>query len=260
MALEKPFKRTVRQLSIKNYKGGYGTNLSSAYIFHPDYAKSPERFIRAYLLIIKDIEELFEYVEPTDENKRTHSYRIHSIFLRVCIEVEANFRAILSENSYSKKPDNYNMKDYQLVDYTHKLSDYVVKIPRWNGNYDVYKPFGRWKEGKNLKWYWYYNEVKHNMHENFRHANIKNLIEAASGLTALICSQFLDEDFSPNEGSILTSGENDGFQRTVGGMYRVMYPDWKEPDWYGFEWDKIRNKNDIFDKHNYDEIKENHRN
>lgn len=249
MSTNKPFIRTVRQLS----DGSYNNGGNAGYIKDPRYANSPERYIRGYLLILSDIQKLFEYVEPADKNKETYSYRIHELFLRVCIEVEANCRAILSENGYNRK-GNWNMKDYQLIDETHKLSDYVVKIPRWEGDLSIYKPFSRWKEGKQLMWYWQYNRVKHDIHENFRHANIKNLIEATSGLTALICSQFLDEDFSSNEGSMLLSGIGDGMERTVGGLFRVIYPEWKSNDRYAFNWGELKNVKESFVKHNYNAV------
>ena len=47
------------------------------------------------------MEDLFSYVEPADNNKKTFSYKIQQLFIRVCIELEANFKAInllLSQN------------------------------------------------------------------------------------------------------------------------------------------------------------------
>jgi len=163
MGLIKPYKRTIRQLK----DGSYSSSGNSRYIKHPDYAKSPEKYIRSFLLILNDIEKLFEYVEPVDENKRTYSYRIHELFIRVCIEVEANCRTILVENGYTKKGD-LNMSDYCLIEKTHKLSSYEILLPRWDGKYGRYKPFSKWGENKKLNWYQYYNGVKHDIHSNFR--------------------------------------------------------------------------------------------
>lgn len=109
----------------------------------------------------------------------------------MCIEVEANCTAVLIENGYSKK-SRWNMSDYYLLEKTHKLSEYEVMLPRWDGKYGKYKPFSDWAQNKALKWYQHYNGVKHDIHTNFRHANIKNLIEATSGLVALLSSQFLN--------------------------------------------------------------------
>lgn len=248
MGKNKPYKRTVRQLS----DGSYSNSGNSGYIKHPEYSNSPEKSILSFLLIQKDIQALFEYIEPVDQNKRAYSYRIHELFIRVCIEVESNCKAILRENGYNKKKEkNWNMVDYRLIEKTHKLSEYEVILPRWSGKYGRYKPFSGWDENKNLKWYQYYNDVKHDIHSNFKHANIKNLVEATCGLVALLSSQFLDEDFSPGMTYLALNGPGDGFESAIGGYFRVKYPSWNKEDRYDFVWQKIKNDPNIIESHDY---------
>ena len=74
------------------------------------------QYIRAFLLIQKDLLELFDYVEPADQNLDCYSYRIHELHMRACIEVEAHCKAILSENNYvnpDKSSEWWNVKDYR---------------------------------------------------------------------------------------------------------------------------------------------------
>src|SRR5437667_8799255 len=113
MGIDKPYKRTVRQLA----DGSYSNSGNGKYIKHPDYSNSPEKYVRSFLLIQNDLQKLFEYVEPADKNKQTYSYRIHELFVRVCIDVEANCKAILFENGYKKAKD-LNMSDYRLIEKT----------------------------------------------------------------------------------------------------------------------------------------------
>lgn len=249
MGINKPYKRTVRQLKDNSYSNSG----NSQYIKHPDYANSPEKYVRSFLLIQNDLQKLFEYVEPVDKNKEAYSYRIHELFVRVCIEVEANCKAILLENGYTKKGD-LNMNDYKLLEKTHKLSKYEVVLPRWDGKYGEYKPFEKWAQNRKLYWYQYYNDVKHDIHSNFRHANIKNLVEATCGLVALLSSQFLNEDFSPQEGHLILEGSGDGMEPAVGGYFRVKYPNFSEVNRYCFEWEKIKNRSNIIQCHNYNAI------
>lgn len=249
MGINKPYKRTVRQLKDSSYSNSG----NSQYIKHPDYANSPEKYVRSFLLIQNDLQKLFEYVEPVDKNKEAYSYRIHELFVRVCIEVEANCKAILLENGYTKKGD-LNMNDYKLLEKTHKLSEYEVVLPRWDGKYGKYKPFEKWAQNRKLYWYQYYNGVKHDIHSNFRHANIKNLVEATCGLVALLSSQFLNEDFSPQEGYLTLQGSGDGRESAVGGYFRVKYPNFSEVNRYCFEWEKIKNRSNIIQCHNYNAI------
>ena len=56
-------------------------------------------------------------------NAVAFSYRIHALLMRTCIEVEANFKAILEENTFTPPPNrSLNMTDYRKVDATHHLS------------------------------------------------------------------------------------------------------------------------------------------
>jgi hypothetical protein len=253
MGLKQPYKRTVRQLK----DGSYSNSGNSRYLKHPDYANSPEKYIRSFLLIQNDIQKLFEYIEPVDKNKRTYSHRTHELFIRVCIEVEANCKAILRENGYTMRDEkDWNMTDYCLIEKTHKLSEYEVLLPRWDGKFGRYKPFKNWASDKKLGWYQYYNVVKHDIHSNFSHANIKNLVEATSGLVALLSAQFLSEDFSHSAGCLALQGSGDGMESAIGDYFRVRYPNWNEGDRYDFEWGEIKDKPGIIQCHDYNLLRD----
>lgn len=255
MGLKNPFKRTIRQLE----DGSYSNSGNSKYIKHCDFANSPEKYIRSFLLIQNDIQKLFEYIEPADKNKEAYSHRTHELFIRVCIEIEANCKAILRENGYVKPKrteNHWNIEDYRLVEKTHKLSEYQVLLPRWDGIYGSYKPFSNWSKGKRLGWYQYYNDVKHDIHSNFKHANIKNLIEATSGLVALLSAQFLDEDFFPSAGLLALEGLSDGTESAIGGYFRVKYPNWDKDDRYDFTWEEIRQKPGVILCHDYNSLRD----
>ncbi len=185
MPVAKPFKRTFRQL--KN--GSYADDGNGQYVRHPEYAIAPEQYIRAYLLLQKDLLQLFDYVEPADENLKSYSYRIHELLVRTCVEVEANCKAILRENGFCKA-HGWNVQDYAKLEATHRLSGYEVKAPLWHGTEHTRIPFRRWKTGWSLSWYQDYNAVKHDRHNEFARANFANLMDAFSGLAVLLASQF----------------------------------------------------------------------
>jgi len=117
MGLKLPYKRNCRCFRDNSYRGQY--------ILHPDYAESPEQYIRAYLLIQKDLLNLFDYIEPSDNNQKTYSFRIHELLIRTCIEIEANFKAILRENGLTVIDFKYT--DYLKLNLSHRLSSYEVK-------------------------------------------------------------------------------------------------------------------------------------
>jgi len=264
MALEKPLKRTVRQLT----NGSYSNDGHWQYLLHPKYANDPQHYIRAFLLIQEDLQKLFEYVEPCDENSNTISLRIQELLTRVCIEVEANFTAILNENKYSNT-SNWNLKDdYCLIEFSHKLSSYKVKFPVWRGMNNTRKPFGNWGTKPSLNWHvldWYqaYNKSKHDRHLHFDKATFDTLLDSVSGLVILLSAQFMDESYSPNSKSISISGNysydyDPKMETAIGKYFRVQFPDdWSEQEKYGFNWQEISSLDEPIDQIDYDAIKTN---
>lgn len=97
MTITNSYYRTCRQFS----DGSYASSGKAKYIERPEFAQDAAHYVRAFLLIQKDLINLFDYIEPSDQNLQTYSFRIHELLLRTCVEVEANFKAILRENGYS---------------------------------------------------------------------------------------------------------------------------------------------------------------
>lgn len=98
MSQKKPYKRIARPFTDERIREGGLWE----YFYHPEFAESPEHYVRAFLIILKDFQNLLDYIEPADKNLSTYSFRIHELLLRVCIEIEANCVAVLAENGYAK--------------------------------------------------------------------------------------------------------------------------------------------------------------
>jgi hypothetical protein len=171
MPVNRPYRRTCRQF----VDGEYTVGGRWRYMVHPKFALSPEHYVRAFLLLMKDLHELFDYVEPADKNLECYSYRIHALLLRTCVEVEANCKAILSENGYARAGD-WNMGDYKKIERTHLLSAYEVKVPNWTGTLAVRAPFAAWASGGSLPWYQTYNTTKHDRHAKFEEATFEHML------------------------------------------------------------------------------------
>ncbi len=254
MSVDKPFHRNHRGFAeVAN--SGYS---SWAYVVDREYARSPEYYTEAFLLIQADLKAVFEYVEPADANLDTYSFRIHELLVRSCIEVEANFKAILRENLYSPKDrrgrerteSDWNMSDYQRIDRTHHLSSYAVTVPRWNGSGSIFRPFAPWKEGSPAAWYQEYNQVKHSRQDEFHHANLRNLLGAVTGLLVVLSSQFGREDFS-SKGRSLGIDTDSYFpgETGIGDYFLIQFPDdWSEDEKYDFDWTALKTQGERFQK------------
>lgn len=251
MGINKPFHRIYRP----HITGSDSDN----YIRHKNYANSPAHYVKAFLLIQKDLQTLFEFIEPCDTNKNCYSFRIHELLMRTCIEIEANFKAILIENNYKPKKDNearlpkdWNIVDYWKTQHSHKLADYIVEVPLWKGENYTRQPYHAWKSSKYepLKWYQAYNSAKHDRHNNFENASLDHLLEAICGLLVLISAQFCTYDPTDRQ-SLMCYGDSDN---TIGGYFTVKFPNkdlWPENEKYDFNFADFANEDYIFAEYDY---------
>lgn len=261
MGVDRPYRRTVRQFVEGEYNGN-GRGGSWKYIKHPQYAESPEHYIRAFLLIQKDMQEIFDFVEPADANLKCYSFRIHEIFIRACVEVEANCKAILKENGYTKNSD-LNMTDYKKIEQSHRLSSYSVRLPIWHGTENERRPFDSWSDPSSKKnslpWYSDYHSIKHDRPAAFEKASFKNMIDAVSGLVVLLSAQFLASD-SPERvcpmntvrNSVRNNVSDDDTELAIGDYFRIQFPDdWPVKERYDFDWYQLKNEDDPFQQYPY---------
>lgn len=228
------------------------------YLLHKHYATDPRHYVRAFLLLQEDVLDLFSYVEPSDKNLETYSHRIQQLLMRACVEVEANLTAIFLDNKYKAAQDNLTMQQYCLIDISHRLSSYEIRVPTWQGSKGVRTPFHGWNQGEPLPWYQAYNKSKHNRHENFKLATFEALIDAFCGLNALLSAQFHDEDYSPGgktlglSGACYTYDGDDGMEPAIGGLLRVRFPaDWLHEQRYEFDWQELSALEDPFQNFDY---------
>jgi hypothetical protein len=212
-------------------------------------------------MIQSDLQKLFEFVEPSDCNLETYSYRIHELFMRTCIEIEANFKAILRENIYNptdrkEKPipeKKWNIIDYNKVNKTHHLSSYKVHVPIWDGTQSAFEPFKQWATGTELFWYQAYNKSKHDRRVEFKEANFGNLLNSVAGLLILLSSQFGTEDFASGNTSMSINTDNYySTEPALGEFFHIDFPnDWSDEEKYDFDWSELKGREDRFKKINY---------
>jgi len=276
VGIEKPFHR--------NYRVGHsGWN----YIFDKKYAVNPANYTKTFMIILNELKELFEFIEPYDRNLDTCSSKIHQLMTKTCIEVEANFKAILRENTFNPKDNNgkireenwWDINDFKIVNKTHHLDAYQIGIPVWSGSENKITPFLDWGNGKDLYWYEAYNKIKPDKAKNSKEASLRNLLGAVTGLLVLLSSQFRTESsFSfiskkvrkfeiPIISSVVTikkfaipviSLGKDSYREEefgIGNYFTVKFPDdWTDDEKYDFNWTELEKEEDRFKKIDYDKI------
>jgi len=246
---KKPYFRTVRQL----FDGSYSNNGFMAYIKDPSFAPGADDDIRSFLIIQKRFIEILEYVEPAEDNEKTYSLQLRNLLMMICTEVEANLKSIMKSNGYTKQgftPKDWTMKDYRKVNQSHRLSEYKVYLPYWKGS-NMRQPFKNWNSKKdNLTWYKAYNDTKHSRGDNLSEANLGNVVEAMSGLMALISAQYYTINPSEPDYLIAEMGYSN-HEHAIGNYFSVEFPDFPIEERYNLDITYTNNEPHKFQEYNY---------
>ncbi len=143
-----------------------------------------------------DMAAIFRHVEPDPRNLKAFGHEIRHLLLLACNEVEAQCKAVLRANKYTKKTKStkhtdWNVNDYRKLAGPMRLHEYCVQLVRYR-TLPPMTPFSAWAPGSSgpLAWYVAYNEVKHDREINFEKATLGHLIEALCGVYVLVLAQF----------------------------------------------------------------------
>jgi hypothetical protein len=253
MHINKPFHRNIRGIVTGPDRPNAGYS-SVGYVIDGGYAVSPERYTKAFLVLQADLLKLFEFVEPSDESRKAHSYRIHELLMRTCLEVEANFDAILRENICTA--ESFYMPIYRKINVTHHLSSYKVSLPIWQREAWEMRPFADWEANKSPEWYTVCNPGNYARRDGFHPANLEQLISAFAGLLVVLTSQFGQEDFlAPGNSHGIDGYEYREMEPAIGSLFRIERPsDWTDEEKYDFNWSTLQNESVRFQKFDYDKI------
>ena len=248
MGVNKPYKRLWRPLKGYSSLSEIWTTDEPTpkldYLLDERFACQAEMgsLVTTAHLIIHDLYEVFNYIEPDDMNLTTFSHRLYELYLRTATEFESNCKGILDANGYTKQ-GNLNITDYFKIAAVSRLFDYKVRFYRWSSQ-RVFQPFVEWNTVNYapLTWYQHYNEVKHNRYQNFKQANLENLMNALAGLLCILhaqCGELMQS--SCFEGISMTQDDE---SKVVTGTFEITTPVYPDAEQYEFIWDNIKASSD----------------
>ena len=246
MSISKPYHRIWRPVKGYNWSEAVISRNDNnvhipthGYLYDERFACQAEMgsLVTTAHLVVRDLYEVFNYIEPNDDNNKTYSHRIYELFLRTATEFESNCKGILRANCYSKSKTN--AEDYFKIAAAARLSDYRISFTRWSTNRE-FKPFAEWNSAdyKPLPWYQDYNSVKHNRFEKYNLANFGNLMNAIAGLLCILHAQIGEEMDNTCYEGFSTSQSVQG--RVSNDTFRLLAPQFPEEEQYGFIWDTIK--------------------
>ncbi len=232
--------------------GEYNQSSDQPYVRDELYANDASHFISAYQLLEADLMKLFTFIEPADANLSTYSHRLYELLLRASTEFEANARAVLVANGYSKT-GRWNIFDYAKLEPACRLSAFATTLPVWRGSDSVRRPFSVWAKNQNasLPWYADYNSVKHNRSGEFELATLGNVIDAVSGVFIMLFAQFNMVVWNPYGNLTFYATTPSGALIHPSSFFQITLPSWEPDNRYDFEWKKLKATTDPIAKYSF---------
>lgn len=259
MSIVKPYFRIWRP--VKGYDWGkakfpFGDDNEPKptldYLYDDRFANQQEKksLITSTRMILRDLNNLYDYIEPSDDNLSVYSHRIYELLLRTATEFESNSKGILKANGYSKPESDWCIKDYFKISRAARLNEYSLTFGRWATAHE-FKPFMEWNPSRRepLPWYDAYNEVKHDRYGNFKKAKLEHLMNALAGLICIMHAQYGEGMSHVGYSELGTNNIHEGTVETP--MFTIKAPHFPDDEQYGFIWDNLANIPQPVQKYNF---------
>jgi len=152
--------------------------------------------IRSYANLCKEMDEIFNYINPTPKNNQTFGHKCRELLILACTEFEYLVLQFLKENNYPAKK-RYTTEDYYVAQEVFKLNEYAVQLKMYP-MFGLIAPFYGWDKSqptKSMRWYDSYNKVKHDRGGNFEESNLINMIFSVSAIHIILVAQYGERIF-----------------------------------------------------------------
>jgi hypothetical protein len=132
-----------------------------------------------FIALERDLDNVSRFVEFSEDNLATYSIEFTHLLLASSSEVDVLMQQICAILHPGKSFDN--MDDYRVVvkrDLNSMINEKVII----NGFGMTFEPWINWNNDTNPDWWRFHNKVKHERHNFFREANLKNTLNSMGGL------------------------------------------------------------------------------
>jgi hypothetical protein len=138
---------------------------------------------RFFETVDQDIQRLSRFIEFSPANYPTYSVELARLYLSVCSEIDVIAKQLCSKIDPNAKAGD--IKDYQVVicQKYPNFSAFAIEMPSHQLSFI---PWGDWQNESVPGWWTGHNKVKHMRDKYFAMANLKNVLEASSGLLVIL--------------------------------------------------------------------------
>jgi len=190
----------------------------------PHDAVSLSSSLNQLTVLVRNLEEIFRSIEPTQANMHVYGHLIRNTLLLAAMEFENECKGVLSANGYI--PPSASGR-WSTVDFIKVLGP--LRLQEFEVNLSFYpaiasrKPFQGWNANaatQSLSWYDAYNAVKHDREREFHRATIESAIDAVTACAIMLAAEY----------RVIWS-----WQDQIGGFFSfIKNPEWRPEQRYVF--------------------------
>jgi len=131
-----------------------------------------------FLALEEDLERLARFVDLSG-NDGTYSIEIARVFLASCAEVDVVLKQLCQVFDPNSMADNISAYFPIVTGGIPNFGGFEVILPRFGL---TLHPWVDWTQGQAPFWWQHHNKVKHQRHDHFEKANLKNCVNSIAGL------------------------------------------------------------------------------
>lgn len=135
-----------------------------------------------YLSFEEDIDRLFRYIEPSEYNFSVYSVELTRLYLAICSEIDVLLKAYCKLLDATSNPSKISEYAKIIIPSKKDLCSETVNLQRFGLSM---RPFSEWQPLSAPAWWKKHNGVKHSRGENFKDANLGNVLNSLSALYLL---------------------------------------------------------------------------
>jgi hypothetical protein len=160
----------------------------------PHDAISMSSSVNQLTILVRNLEEIFRSLEPTQANLQAYGHQIRNTLLLAAMEFENECKGVLNANGYVPKATGgrWSTVDFAKVFGPLRLQEYKVDLAFYPA-IGSRKPFQGWNAQaptQSLTWYHAYNAVKHDREHEFHRATLETAIDAVTACAIMLAAQY----------------------------------------------------------------------
>lgn len=132
-----------------------------------------------YIALENDIKELSRYIEFDGSNFKVHSIELTRLLLTASSEVDVVLKELCKFIEPGSKADNINSYKKVIKEKLPAIINTGVTCPLYGLSL---APWSNWMGDENPEWWRSYNKVKHERSNNYKRANLENVLNSVAGL------------------------------------------------------------------------------